>query len=209
MKTKLQLLLFLFCLSIGSASAKFVQELQLVDGTILTGYIYRQVPDKLVVFYVDKAEKDIFQVYRKTGVNYEISWNNVKSIRPSDASDPIWFRDKITVADGTEYIGQVIEQIPGSTVKFCRDNTTDVIDIAYKDIKIIEKVQGDLDTHIYHDRLYTNVVKLSDGSTQKGLIVLRQYEPNPNDSFIDFLLPNGKTLQIYTVDIKEYFTIRE
>jgi len=56
MRTKLALLLLLIIAATLESSAKFVQEVELKDGTILVGYVYRQQPSKFIVFHADNGK---------------------------------------------------------------------------------------------------------------------------------------------------------
>ena len=93
MKTKVILLLLLLIAVSLESSAKFVQEVELKDGTILVGYVYRQQPSKFVVFHADRARKDPKSKFLQHDKNYTIQWKDIKYISTStvkSAADALW-----------------------------------------------------------------------------------------------------------------------
>lgn len=204
MKARITLLLLFLCLAFTQASAKFIQEVELQDGTILSGYIYRQVPGKFMVFSLDKAIKDPRLKYLKTNLNYTLQWRDVRSIRRSPLSDPQWCNDKVTLKNGIVYEGQIIEQELGVGLRISCSNGS-IVYATYQEISDTQKVAKEYDSDLWFNRQYTNRVRLNDKSWREGLIVRQHYDASVNNCYIEVLHSTGNTELIYIPDIKEFY----
>ncbi|MGN0213314.1 MAG: hypothetical protein ACI4AH_00720 [Muribaculaceae bacterium] len=198
------LLLLLVCVTI-TASAKFVQEVELKDGTILSGYIYRQQPNKFIVFHSKMSRKDPKQKYRTRDKDYSIQWSEVKCIRRA-SSDEAWCLDKVTLLDNTVYVGSIEEQsfsLPKTiTIKLKESGTT--VKVKYSEVRMMEKVTDGVDHDLWFDRKYTNQIRLVDKSSREGLIVKQYRGHRTEDSYIELLHESGYKERIYLPDIVEY-----
>ena len=205
MKIKIALLmLFLLTISV-CAYAEFTQEIELQNGTILTGHISRQRPGKDIVFYVKNVLKDPNYLYSQKERSYVISWKEVKNIRNMVSSYASWANDKITLKTGVEYIGQIDEQEVGYTMSIRLKDSDKLIRVKNSEIEKTEKVALEFGGNLWNERPYTNRIVLRDKTTHKGLIVLQYMGKTANDSYIELLLPRGKTERIYIPDIREYY----
>lgn len=190
--------------SFTEVSANFLQEVELKDGTILVGYVYRQQPSKFMVFHVNHARKDSKAMFHKQDMNYILQWKDVKYIRKSQESDKAWCDDKITLKDGTVYIGQIEEQEVGVSMTIrCNDNEKLIV-VKNSELKTIEKVTANIDKDLWIDRQYTNQLKLSDRSIHEGLIVLQYRGVIVSDCFVELLHSSGYRERIFLPDISEY-----
>lgn len=203
---RIALIIMVFCLWMVRASAKFVQEIELKDGTVLSGYAYRQAPGKFIVFHVDLVNNDPQKIYRKIDEHYVLQWRDVKAIRRSKLSSPSWCYDHVTLTNGMVYDGQIVEQLPGKSMDIiCKDDgkrvTVKNIDL----LSVEKKVENEsLSTGLWQDRQYTNLIKRADDSWQEGLIVLQHYDSDVDNSYIELLSAGGRRFRIYMSDIKEY-----
>lgn len=212
MKHKFFLLFCIFCLSLAHASAKFVQEIELKDGTILSGYAYRQRPGKFIVFHVDRINNDPNKSYRKINERYTIQWNKVKAIRRSSLSSPSWCYERVTLTNGFFYEGQVVEQLPGKSMDIVCKEGGKRITVTNADLLSVEKRVPDdgFSNDLWQDRQYTNLIKHTDGSWQEGLIVLQHYDAKEKNSYIEMISAGGRRFRIFMSDIVEYMVkIRE
>lgn len=197
-------LITLFIVAVTQLNAKFVQEIELNDGTILIGYIYRQQPGNFIVFYSEQSLKDPKSKYTARNRNYTIQWNDVKSIRVSAKSDVSWCYDKLTLKNGTTHLGRIEEQRLGVSMTIRLKNSDKRVVIKYKDLKQMEKTTEGTDKDIWLDRQYTNVLKLRDNSLHEGLIVMQCWSENENDCYVELLRGSGYRERIYNLDIQEY-----
>lgn len=197
-------LILLMLVSIN-VSAKFVQEVELKDGTILSGYVYKQQPGKFIVFHADKVRKDPLARYSQSDRNYTLQWSAIKYIRRAQESGDSWCFDKVTLKDGTTYMGQIEEQELGKNMTMSLDAAGGrKITLPVSALKISEKIASNIDKDLWTDREYTNKLKLTDGTVHEGLIVL-QYRGNiTNDCYVELMHPTGYRERIYLPDIKEY-----
>ncbi len=204
MRTKLALLLLLIIAATLESSAKFVQEVELKDGTILVGYVYRQQPSKFIVFHADRSKKDPKSKYSQHDKKYTLQWKDVKYIRRSADSEEPWCYDKITLKNGTSYIGQIEEQELGVSMTIRVNETGKRITVSNKDLKTSEKIPANIDKDLWIDRQYTNRLKLTDNSFHDGLIVMQYRGLKTSDCYIELLHNSGYKERIYLPDIKEY-----
>ncbi len=204
MKNLFSILVLLIAISVADASAKFVQEVELKDGTVLVGYVYRQQPSKFMVFHADRASKDPKSKYIQHDKNYTLQWKDIKTIRRSSDSDDSWCNDKITLKDGTIYVGQIEEQELGVSMTIRLNDTRKKLTVSNNDIKTSEKVAANIDRDLWIDRQYTNRLKLTDNSFHDGLIVLQYRGLKTSDCYVELLHNTGYRERIYLPDIKEY-----
>lgn len=204
MKQILSLVFLLISLTAIEASAKFVQEVELKDGTVLVGYVYRQQPNKILVFHSNYSKKDIKAKYRQRDKNYTLQWKDVKSIRRSAESEALWCNDKITLANGTTLVGQIEEQMPGKSFTIRLNGSGIKKTVSINDVKIIEKEDKGIDSDLWIDRQYTNQLRLTDKTIHEGLIVLQYRGEKLSDCYLELLHANGYKERIYLLDIEEY-----
>lgn len=204
MKKLFPLLVLLIAISMGEASAKFVQEVELKDGTILVGYVYRQQPSKFMVFHVDRSKKDPKSKYLQHNKDYTLQWKDVKYIRRSSESDASWCCDKITLKNGTTYIGHIEEQELGVSMSIRLNETGKKVTVSNNDLRTSEKIAANADKDLWIDRQYTNRLKLTDNSIHDGLIVLQYRGSRTSDCYVELLHGSGYKERIYLPDIKEY-----
>lgn len=203
MKLKSFFLVMFLAVTIGS-SAKFVQELELKDGTVLVGYVYRQQPSKFVVFHADRARKDPKSKFLQYDKKYTLQWKDIRYIRRSSDSDVSWCNDRITLKNGTTYVGQIEEQELGVSMTIRLNDTGKRVTISNSELKISEKVTANIDKDLWTDRQYTNRLKLTDNSFHDGLIVLQYRGLKTTDCYVELLHNTGYRERIYLLDIKEY-----
>ena len=204
MKTKLLILLIMIVASTATIEAKFLQEVELKDGTVLVGYVYQQIPGKSIIFYSNYSRKDPNSKYRKHDNNYNLKWQDVKYIRRAAECDASWCSDKVTLKDGTVYTGLIVEQELGGTMTIQLNETLKTVKVKNSDIRKSEKVVTDIDYDLWIDRQYTNFLRLNDNTTRSGLIVLQYRGQRTADSYLELLLPSGRRERIFLPDIKEY-----
>ena len=200
---KLHALLFLLCF-ILPVSAKFIQEVELQDGTRLEGYVYVQQPNKYIVFHSENRLADPHAKYLRQNQNYSIPWRELKYIRRGTDSDIEWFEDKITLKNGTVYIGNLDSQEVGKAVTVSLKDSGNKIDIPLNDIKLMEKIPSGPDKDIWLDRQFVNKLILKDNSVHEGLIVVQYYGENTSDCYVELLHGSGYKERIYLPDIKEF-----
>ena len=186
------------------ANAKFLQEVELKDGSILVGYVYRQQPSKFIVFHAERSKKDPKSIYLQHNKNYTLQWKDVKCIRRSSDSDASWCNDKVTLKNGTTYIGQIEEQELGSFITIRLNDTGRKVKVSNNDLMTSEKIVENSDKDLWLDRQYTNRLKLTDNSIHEGIIVLQYRGINTSDCYIELLHGSGYKERIYLPDIKEY-----
>lgn len=202
---KLRAFLFLLLmLSVIQLSAKFVQEIELKDGTVLVGYVYRQQPSRFMVFHADYARKDPKLRYTQRDKNYTLQWKDLKFIRRSSDSDVSWCSDKVTLKNGTIYVGQIEEQEIGVSMTIKLNDTGKKVTVSNNDLRLSEKVTVNVDRDLWIDRQYTNRLKLTDNSIHDGLIVLQYRGLKTSDCYVELLNKTGYRERIYLPDIKEY-----
>lgn len=204
MKKVITIFIILLTISVLEASAKFVQEVELKDGTVLVGYVYRQQPNKILVFHSNYSKKDIRAKYRQRDKNYTLQWKDVKSIRRSAESEALWCNDKITLANGTSLVGQIEEQMPGKSFTIRLNGSGIKKTVSINDVKIIEKEDKGIDSDLWIDRQYTNQLRLTDKTIHEGLIVLQYRGEKLSDCYLELLHANGYKERIYLLDIEEY-----
>ncbi len=204
MEIKKYFLLLLFLLITMSISAKFVQEVELKDGTILTGYVYRQQPGKYMVFHADGAKKDPKMKFMQHDKDYTLQWKDVKYIRRSPNSDASWCEDKVTLKNGTSYIGQIEEQEVGVSMTIRLSETGKKVVVSNSDLKLSEKVVTNTDKDLWYDRAYTNQLLMTDNSIRQGLIVLQYRGAKTTDCYVELLHASGFKECLFLPDIKEY-----
>ncbi len=204
MKTKLFILLIMIAASVARLDAKFVQEVEMNDGTVLVGYIYKQIPGKNIVFHSNYTRKDPKARYVQHDKNYTLSWKDVKFIRRSSESDPSWCCDKVTLKNGTVYLGQIVEQQLGVSMTILLNETLKTVKVKNSDIKTSEKVVTNLNNDLWIDRQYTNQLRLNDNTVREGLIVLQYRGLKTDDCYLELLRASGYRERIYLPDIKEY-----
>lgn len=204
MKKVITIFVILLTISVLEASAKFVQEVELKDGTVLVGYVYRQQPNKILVFHSNYSKKDIKAKYRQRDKNYTLQWKDVKSIRRSAESEVLWCNDKITLANGTSLVGQIEEQMPGKSFTIRLNGSGIKKTVSINDVKTIEKEDKGIDSDLWIDRQYTNQLRLTDKTIHEGLIVLQYRGEKLNDCYLELLHANGYKERIYLLDIEEY-----
>lgn len=206
MRTKLALLLLLIIAATLESSAKFVQEVELKDGAILVGYVYRQQPSKFIVFHADGSKKDPKSKYSQHK-KYTLQWKDVKYIRRSAESEVPCCYDKITLKNGTSYIGQIEEQELGVSLTIRLNETGKRVTISNKDLQTSEKIPANIDKDLWIDRQYTNRLKLTDNSFHDGLIVMQYRGLKISDCYVELLHNSGYKERIYLPDIKEYIIL--
>ena len=203
MKRRIITLLTFIIASIVFVSAKFVQEVELKDGTILVGYVYKQQPGKFMVFHSSIARKDPKSKYILHDNDYTLQWRDVKYIRRAPDSDVSWCNDKVTLKDGTIYIGQIEEQELGLSMTIRVSETGKRLIINNNELNTVEKV-ADIDNDLWIDRQYTNCIRKTDNTYTEGLIVLQYRGLKSSDCYIELLHKTGYRERIYLPDIKEY-----
>lgn len=201
------LFLVLFCTASINSWAKFVQEVELNNGTVLVGYVYRQQPGKFIVFHSDKSIKDPKLMYSQHDKKYTLQWKDVKYIRRSAESEVPWCFDKITLKNGTSYIGQIEEQELGVSLTIRLNETGKRVTISNKDLQTSEKIPANIDKDLWIDRQYTNRLKLTDNSFHDGLIVMQYRGLKISDCYVELLHNSGYKERIYLPDIKEYIIL--
>ena len=204
MKKVIAIFIILLTISVLEASAKFLQEVELKDGTVLVGYVYRQQPNKILVFHSNYSKKDIKAKYRQCDKNYTLQWKDVKSIRRSAESEALWCNDKITLANGTTLVGQIEEQMPGKSFTIRLNGSGTKKTVSINDVKTIEKEDKGIDSDLWIDRQYTNQLRLTDKTIHEGLIVLQYRGEKLSDCYLELLHANGNKERIYLLDIEEY-----
>lgn len=188
-------------------SARFLQEVELKDGTILVGYVYRQQPGKFIVFHANHPRKDPRLKYSHRNKDYTLQWKDVRFIRRSGESDTPWCNDRLTLKDGTVYIGQVEEQEIGVSLTLRCNDTGGLVTVKSCDLRISEKVVINIDKDLWLDRQYTNRLKLTDQSFREGLIVLQYRGARTVDSYVELLHGSGYRERIFLPDIMEYIIL--
>lgn len=204
MKRLCSLLFLLIAITIEEASAKFVQEVELKDGTVLVGYVYRQQPSKFIVFHVDRSKKDPKSKYLQHNKDFTLQWKDVKYIRRSSESDASWCNDKVTLKNGTTYLGQIEEQELGVSMTIKLNDTGKRITVPNSDLRSSEKVKSNIDKDLWIDRQYTNRLRLTDNSVHEGLIVLQYRGQKTTECYVELLHNTGYRERIFIPDIKEY-----
>lgn len=204
MRKLLFLFLVFFCITSTCSWAKFVQEVELKDGTVLVGYVYRQQPSKFMIFHVDHSLKDPMSKFIQHDKNCTLQWKDIKFIRRSSDADVSWCTDKITLKNGTIYIGQIEEQEVGVSMSIRINDTGKKVTIKNSDLRTIEKVSANNDKDLWIDRQYTNRLKLTDNTIHEGLIVLQYRGNKTSDSYVELLHNTGYRERIYLPDIIEY-----
>ena len=204
MKRLVLFFLMLFTISIQEMSAKFLQEVELKDGTVLVGYVFRQRPGKFIVFFTERTKKDPLEIYKTQDKNYTLQWKDVKLIRRSFESDPSWCNDKVTLKDGTVYVGQVEEQQLGVQMKLKQNGSGNIMTISYSKIMMVEKTPKEYGSDLWYDRHYTDRLLMTDNTVHEGLIVMRYLGETLNDCYVELLHSSGNRERIYFPDITEY-----
>lgn len=204
MKSRYLILVVCFLMFATGASAKFVQEVELKDGTILVGYVYRQQPGKFIVFHAERTRKDPKLKYSQHDKKYTLQWKDVKYIRRSAESKEPWCYDKITLKNGTSYIGQIEEQELGVSMTIRVKETGRRVTVSNNDLQTSEKIPANIDKDLWIDRQYTNRLKLTDNSFHDGLIVMQYRGLKTSDCYVELLHNSGYKERIYLPDIKEY-----
>lgn len=189
---------------IFSMSAKFIQEVELKDGTILVGYVYRQQPSKFMVFHAERARKDPKAKYMQHDKNYTLQWKDILFIRRSPESETPWCNDKVTLKNGTTYVGEIEEQKVGISMTIRLNETGKKVTVSNNDLLTIEKIAANIDKDLWIDRQYTNRLKLTDNSIHEGLIVKQYRGAQTTDCYIELLHNTGYKERIFLPDIKEY-----
>ena len=197
------ILLLLFTVTV-STFAKFVQEVELVDGTVLVGYIYKQRPGKNIIVHVDKTRKDKKARFLTENKKYTATWNEVKLIRRIYDEETPWCQDKITLKNGKQYTGKITQQEMGGSVTILLDATHKSVVIPNESLRLTEKVCFSLDQDLWLDRPYTNRIVMADNTIYDGLIVTQYYGDKKGDSYLDLLQNKGYRRRIYMLDVKEY-----
>lgn len=189
-----------------SINAKFLQEIELKNGAVVMGYVYKQIPGKSMLLHVTKTLKDPTHKFYPFDKNYQVAWDEVKTISRSEDSDEPWCYDRITTSSKKVYTGTIIKQVPGvSTVIKTKDG--EVVTVKNSELIQSEKVSKDIDHDLWVDRQYTNRLRLNDNSLHDGLIVLQYRGRKLEDCYLDLLHSSGSTERIYLMDIKEYIFI--
>lgn len=204
MKNKKILLLLLALMFVATASAKFVQEVELKDGTVLVGYVYRQQPSRFVVFHADHVRKDPKSQFLEHDKNYTLQWNDIKYIRRSSESEKQWCNDKVTLNDGTVYTGQIEEQELGVSMTMRLNGTGEKVVVSNNEIKLSEKVPANAGDDLWTDRQYVNQLRLTDNTIHEGLIVLQYRGAKTSECYVELLHGSGYKERIYLPDITEY-----
>ena len=204
MRKFIALIILLSLAVFEEANAKFVQEVELRDGTILVGYVYRQQPGKFMVFFTEQARKDPKAKYMQHEKNYTLQWKDVKAIRRAAESDAQWCDDKVTLKDGTVHVGQITEQDLGESLTIRLKDNWKKVKVNSSNIKTMEKVASNMDKDLWIDRQYTNRLKLTDNSIREGLITLQYHGEKMADCYVELLHGSGYKERIFLPDIKEY-----
>lgn len=209
MKKRFIIFCVLIFTCIFSMSAKFIQEVELKDGTVLVGYVYRQQPNKFMVFHVDRSKKDPKLKYMQHDKDYTLQWKDVKYIRRSSESESPWCSDKVTLKNGTIYVGQIEEQELGVSMTIRVNDTGKKVIVNNSDLRTLEKIVNTVDKDLWIDRQYTNRLKLTDNSLHDGLIVFQYRGTKVSDCYIELLHNSGYKERVYLPDIKEYIFQRK
>lgn len=209
MKRFFSLLALLITLSTGKTFAKFVQELELRDGTDLVGYVYRQQPGSFIEFYAERAKKDPKSKYTQRDKSYTLQWKDVKYIRRSAESDAPWCYDKVTLKNGTTYEGQIEEQEVGVSMTIRLQESGKSVKVSNNDLQTIEKTTAGTGRDLWADRQYTNRLKLTDNSIHDGVIVLQYRGEHTEDCYVELLHGTGFRERLFLPDISEYIMLAE
>lgn len=201
--------LFVVLTIVTGASAKFVQEVELKDGTVLVGYVYEQQPGKQIVFHADRAMRDPKSRYGQPDKDYTLQWKDVKYIRRSAEGDTPWCSDKVTLKDGTTYVGQIEQQELGVGMTIRLRDTGKKVTVSSRELQQTEKISYNTGIDLWIDRQYTNRLKLTDQSVRDGLIVLQYRGEQTDDSYIELLHGTGLKERIFLPDIAEYIILTE
>lgn len=204
MRKKAFLLLLFIVVNVAYTSAKFVQEVELKDGTILVGYVYRQIPGKFMVFHVNTTRKDQKAKFLQRDKEYTLQWKDVRYIRRSSESDALWCNDKVTLKNGIIYVGQIVEQELGVSMTIRLADSEKKVIVNNNDLITSEKVAMNIDKDLWIDRQYTNRLKLIDNSIHEGLIVLQYRGLKTSDCYVELLHSTGYRERVYLPDIVEY-----
>lgn len=186
------------------AEARFVQEVELNDGTVLVGFVYKQQPGRFMVFHVESVRKDAHAAYTEMEKDYTLQWKDVKIIRRSATSDAPWCCDKVTLKNGTVYTGQIEEQKVGVSMTLRRNDTGKTVVIKNSEMELSEKIPSIDNSDIWYDRQYTNGLRLTDNTLHEGLIVLQYRGATADDCYVELLHGTGYRERIYLLDIQEY-----
>lgn len=207
MKIRIALLMWLLSVAWVNVSAKFVQEVELKDGTILVGFVYKQCPGKSIVFHADRAKKDPKLKFRQTDKDYTLNWEEVKYIRKANGSERPWSYDRLTMNDGVAYTGEIIEQELGVSITLQLYDTGKKVTVDASDLKTSEKIAANMNTDLWLDRSYTNRLIMTDNTCHEGLIVLQYRGLKTTDCYVELLRSSGHRVRLYLPDIKEYVII--
>ena len=205
-RVKTVLTILLLMLAVNSATARFLQEVELKDGSVLVGHVYRQRPGKFIVFHATQTKKDPQTKYKDAECDYTLQWKDVKTIRRAPNADPSWCNDKVTLKDGTVYIGQIDEQQLGVQLKLRQNDTEKVVTLSYTKIRTVEKTVKSLDSDMWQNRQYTDRVLMTDDTLHEGLVVMRYFGDTLNDCYVELMHASGNRQRIYLPDIAEYQT---
>lgn len=198
------LFIMLFLATTASLSAKFIQEIELKDGSILKGYIFKQQPNNRIVFRCeDEADNNKEKILHKDK-DYVIRWEDLKFIRNSEKSDDQTIDDRITLKNGTVYIGRIVEQQPAVSMKMRLKDSDETVRINSRDIMLTEKIPGNEDANLWLDTPYLNQLRLSDDSIREGVIVTQYRGESMEDSYVELLHSSGYRERIFLPEIKEY-----
>ena len=135
---------------------------------------------------------------------YILYWTDIQKISRDDtnlSSQSLY--DKITIDDGTSYIGLVVEQRPGESTKIKLRNG-EVRVLEQSSIKISSKIAKSVDIDLWKARPYTNTIVLDDGQKLTGIIVSQHIGDDAYDSYVELYKPDGTQQRINFIDIEEY-----
>ena len=135
---------------------------------------------------------------------YILYWTDIQKISRDDtnlSSQSLY--DKITLNDGTSYIGLVVEQRPGESTKIKLCNG-EVRVLEQSNIKISSKIPKSFDIDLWKARPYTNTIVLDDGQKLTGIIVSQHIGDDAYDSYVELYKPDGTQECINFIDIEEY-----
>lgn len=135
---------------------------------------------------------------------YNLYWTDIQKISREDtdvSSQSLY--DKITLNNGTSYVGLVIEQRPGESTKIKLRNG-EVRVLGQSDIRSSRKITKSGETDLWKARPYTNTIVLDGGVELTGVIVNQHIGDDPYDSYVELYKPDGTQERIKFVDIEEY-----
>lgn len=105
--------------------------------------------------------------------NYKLPFSVVeKIVKPFDAESPYGLRDKVTLKDGDQLVGGIVEQLVGVKMTIKTIDGTDR-DVPVRDVLSVRSEAIDQNTDIWRQTLLLDRLYLSDGTVLEGMIISR------------------------------------